>query len=436
MKRIIAVFLTSLGVFEIFSFMVIYFSNKDLAETITLLSQTSHLMVPNIHVLPSLGKILPAFCASLFITFTAGVALSLIICLVAMILVRSLVFESSLSSLFFLVCLAGFILSGLIFFANTDASVFLRARDTFLLSSKPGTILNDFYYRYTPYAARAINSPLQQQMKICRIDSEISHGSALNTLLLKSGWINIPNQSAATLIIEKDSEGLVLLKQAGKTILSVSMDDFEDDPVRYLKEFSQKTDTRFLLRSGCSVGLLVATPFVCFMILFSAMFFLYTRWTGHKPAIYLSGISMVALALIALSYLNPPVVSTDISTLLDAKNTQVRTEALRILYQKGGNMRQIPAYLNRPSNGKLIAEKSIAEKYWLAMVLSNPYPKNIPYIKELIKDDALNVRCAAIKALSRSGCSLESIKLFKEIVETSPHWYEQYYALNAFRSCQ
>jgi hypothetical protein len=431
MKKIIIVFSTSLAIFEIFSFIVVYFSNKNLFETITLLNQTHHLVVPNIHVLPSLGKILPAFCASLFITFTAGIVLSLIICLVAMILVRSLVFESSLSTLFFLVCLAGFILSGLIFFANTDASVFLRARDTFLLSSKPGTILNDFYYRYTPYAARAINSPLQQQMKICWIDSEISHGSDLNTLLLKSGWINIPNPSAAALIIEKDSENIVLLKQAGKTILSLPMDDFEEDPVLYLKEFSQKTDTRFLLRSGCSAGLLVATPFVCFMMLFSAMFFLYTRWIGHKPAIYLSGISMVALALIALCYLNPPVVSTDITTLLDAKNTRVRTEALRILYQKGDNIRQIPAYLNRP-----LSEKSIAERYWLAMVLSNPYPKNIPYIKELIKDDALNVRCAAIKALSRSGCSLESIKLFKEIVETSPHWYEQYYALNAFRSCQ
>ena len=431
MKKIIAVFITSLGVFEIFSFFVVYFSNKDLVDTITLLNQTRHLIVPNIHVLPSLEKILPAFCASLFITFTAGVALSLIIGLVAMILVRSLGFESSHSSLFFLVSLSGFILSGLIFFSDTGPSVFHRARDTFLLSSKPGKMLNDFYYRYTPYAARAINSPLQQQMKICWIDSNLSHGSALNTLLLKSGWINIPNQSAASLIVENASEGLVLLKQGRTTILSVSMKNFEDDPVPYLKEFSQKTDTRFLLRSSCSVGLLVATPFVFFMILFSAMFFLYTPWTGEKPAIYLSGISMVAFALIAFFYLNPPMVSTDINTLLKAKNTRVRTEALRILYQKGGNISQIQAYLNRP-----FKEKSIAEKYWLAVVLSNPYPKNIPYIKELIKDNALNVRCSAIKALSRSGCSPESVKLFREIVEISPHWYEQNYALNAFRSCQ
>jgi hypothetical protein len=131
-----------------------------------------------------------------------------------------------------------------------------------------------------------------------------------------------------------------------------------------------------------------------------------------------------------LFYLNPLVASTNITTLLDAKNTRVRTEALRILYRKGGNISKMPTYLNRP-----FSEKSIAEKYWLAKVLSSPYPKNIPYIKKLIKDDALNVRCAAIKALSRS-CSPESVKLFKKIVETSPHWYEQSYALNAFRSCQ
>lgn len=431
MKKIIIVFLTSLTIFEIFSFIVVYFSNQELLETITILNKTCHLVVPNIHVLPSLGNVLPAFCGSLFITFTAGVGLSLISCLVAMTRVRPGVFQSGQSSLFLMVSLAGFILSGLIFFSNTDSSVFLRARDSLLLSNKPGTMVNNFYYRYTPYAAQAINNPQQKQMKICWIESKIPQNQSLITLLLKFGWINVPNPSAASLIIEKSSEDLVSLKQKDKIILSVSMESFEDDPGHYLKEFSQKTDAGFLLRSSCAAGLLVATPFVCFMMLFSAMFFLYTRWTGHKPAIYLSGISMVALALMGLFYLNPLVVSTDITTLLEAKNTRVRIEALRILYWKGGNISQIPTYLNRP-----LGEKSIAEKYWLAMVLSNPHPRNIPYIKRLIKDNALNVRCAAIKALSLSGCSKDSIKLFTQIAETSPHWYEQSYALNAFRSCQ
>jgi hypothetical protein len=211
------------------------------------------------------------------------------------------------------------------------------------------------------------------------------------------------------------------------------MDKFEADPIHYLKEFSKKTDHRFLIRALCSAGLFMVTPFVCFMILFSGIFFLYTRWINYKPAIYLSGVSMVAFALACHLFLNPFLGSKDIKTMLDSQNTRTRIEALRILYKKGGNIGQIPKYLNGP-----LSEKSIAEKYWLAKVLSNPFTKdqNIFHIEQLINDDALNVRYASIKALSLSGCSEESIKLFREIIKTSPQWYEQSHALSAFRSCQ
>lgn len=421
-------------VFEGFSFFLVYFSNQDLLNTITIIKQTRHLIVPNAHVMPSLERFLPAFFASLFITLTAGIVVSLMMCCLAMPIVKPRVFKTQNSSLFFLICIAGFVISGLIYFFLADKSIFLRARDYLFLSSRPGILMNNFYYKYTLYAAQAVNSPLQAQMKTCWIDSQVPEKTQVKNILLKSGWITIPDKSKAFLRIEISGKNLAF-QNNNQTIVSVSEKKFMNDPIHYLKKFSQKTDHLFFLKALCFVGLFFMLPFVCFMILFATLFFLYNLLTGYNLAVFFAGVSMVAVAGTALLYLYPITGSKDMKSLkamLASQKSRPRIEALRIVYTKKADLWQFQEYLNQS-----LQDRSIAEKYWILKILSNSCTaKNIHVIKDLIQDKALNVRYSAIKALSSCDCSDASKQLFKKIAETSRQWYEQYYALNAFRGCQ
>ena len=90
---------------------------------------------------------------------------------------------------------------------------------------------------------------------------------------------------------------------------------------------------------------------------------------------------------------------------------------------------------------ELIKGKAV-EKYWLANTLGMKNSKeNIKTIKILIKDDSMNVRTAAIRALSEIDNSKKSLKTFKQIINNSnsksnqnfDRWYVQFHAYNAYR---
>ncbi len=372
MKKIAPIFVASLVLFEIFAFFLVSTSNRALSKTLALAGQTQTLVLPNAHVAPSLEKILPAFWASLLITLTGGVALSFILCLGIVFIFPSLAFQSRHSRLFFQVYGTGIVLSGLIVFALADTSLFHRARDYVLLSSRPGIQLNNFYYQYAPYAVQAITPPRGHPVSPCWLD------------------------------------GLI----------------------------PGKNDRFYLIRSLCQVGLLGALPLVCSLIIFSGIHRLFRCKASPTTAVFLSGVSLVVLVLAGLWYLYPQNDPTDLTTLnarLASPSSRTRIQALRTLYQKRIPPDQIPEYLHQP-----LKTKHIAEKYWLAMVLSRPGASgnNLDYLYQLLNDSSLNVRCAAIKSLSALGCSPASKAWFQEITENSLHWYEQQTALAALRKCR
>jgi hypothetical protein len=61
--------------------------------------------------------------------------------------------ETKGAMVIFLISLAA---TGLWFYSKADESFFFRVRDYLLLSNKPGTALNTFYYTYSPYAAQVL----------------------------------------------------------------------------------------------------------------------------------------------------------------------------------------------------------------------------------------------------------------------------------------
>ena len=313
------------------------------------------MVVPNSHVLPSLEQIMPAFCSSLFILFTAGIFVSMVVCLLTMFFSNPDFTRQKNAVSYFSIFFAALTVSGIAIVILADQSIFLRARDYLLLSNPPGIAINNFYYTYSPYVTQAINS--------------------------------IPEKPA------------------------------------------------FFVRLLCQTGLFTGLPVFFFILLLWFIFSVCRKLIPEKNAMVLSGFLVSGITVITLLYLNPinrPDTLEDIEKMLWSQKSKTRIEALRILYHKDEDIWQFPDYCKTH-----VSSNSIAEKYWLANTFSKSDTiKSVQYLKKLLKDDAINVKCAAINALSKLICNDESEKIFKTIINDSPKWYIQQYAYNAYKRCQ
>ncbi|MFO7884076.1 MAG: hypothetical protein R6U68_04575 [Desulfobacteraceae bacterium] len=434
-KRMVPVFLISLVCFEIFSFFLVFASNHALFNTMVILNTTPHIVVPNHLVLPSLNQILPAFYGSLFITVTGGTAVSSTICLGVCLMSAPRVFQNKK----FLIFLSVTIVGGIFFISanHSGPSIFLKTRDFLLLAGRPGTLVNNFYYKYTLYASQAISAPLQKQIKTCWIDSKIDKKKQLSRVLEKNGWLAV-NTKKAFLIVEKKSDNAVVLKHRHKVIVSASLTGFLKEPFVSIKEFSRKMDNTAVIRLICLAGLVLFLPLICCALVFSGFFYLYALAADTDFAFFLSLVTLAAMVFFLALYINPGCCTHTTASLLTSESKRERIHGLMGVYMKSGCCRAgIDPYLEKPLN-----ELSVPEKYWLAQILSRHGSENSntkkyrDYLKKLIEQEtSVNVKCAAVKALAASGCTEDSRKIFHNIINTSPHWYVQHYALNAIRHC-
>ncbi|HKK91424.1 MAG TPA: HEAT repeat domain-containing protein [Desulfobacteraceae bacterium] len=433
MKKPLFVFVVTLAGFQLFSFFLVYLSNQDLLETLTQLARQGHLVVPNARVQPSLAKILPAFYGSLFITATGGVTLALVLSLGSVLVFRPRFFSTAQGMWFSLVLGGSLSLCIALVLFFSGPSLFLKTRDYLLLSNRPGTVINDFYYRYTLHASQAVVSPLQKQIKPVWVDPAIPGRKRLVGMLEKRGWVAAKNRPGALMVVAFAGNGRLWLKNKKKTVVSLSLEAFLDDPLTPIDEFSEKTDTMAFLRLLCFAGLVAALPLVCYAGIFTVLLFGCTRVAGRKTALFLSGLLMVMMVLAVMVYLNPSMDSDKIETMLASEKSRIRIYALRRFSRTGRPASRISFYFQQP-----LAEKSTAERYWMANVLANSpgSRKNRAFLMALAADPALNVRCAAIRALASSGCWETTAGFFEEIIRRSGHWYEQRYALNALRHCR
>ncbi len=372
-KKLICIFFTSLFCLEIPSFFFIYQSNHALYKTLMTLKPAGNMVVPNGPVVSTLVQIMPAFYSSLFILFTAGIFISLLICLVSILFLKPDFKEQRIIIPYLSIFFAALVVSGIALVILADKSIFIRTRDYLLLSSTPGIAVNNFYYKYTPYAARAINR--------CLLNPE------------KSWW---------------------------------------PAPACFVRFF-------------CEKGLFVGLPLFCFMMLYWLIFGACRKLMAGKAAMIASGFLISGITIATLLYLSPVNLkqinnSSDfklksIGTMLASPKTKTRIEALRILYKSRKGIWNFPEYYKA-----CIRSESIAEKYWLANVFSISNADNTAksefYLNKLIKDDSLNVKCAAIKALSKLSCNDDTLKILKDLIQTSPEWYVQQSARRAYIRCK
>jgi len=118
----------------------------------------------------------------------------------------------------------------------------------------------------------------------------------------------------------------------------------------------------------------------------------------------------------------------DLAKALESERWQGRVAALKIIQQKGMEVSDFQAYQGmRPS-------PHIPERYWFVRALGvSRQSETYEDLLTFLDDPHPNVVCMAFYALGRRGDKRAVSEITKRI-ETSDHWYNQWYAYKALRA--
>ncbi len=439
MKKYLAiVFAITLFIVEVGSFLWVLHANLALKDDLALLAGTDALVVPNSQLVPSLDNIVPAFWGSLFITFTGGLVISVIICFLALICIK--LFKrfrqktglgNPIRSLAVRLAVPGIFLAGtfMILIAFTDQSIFHRTRDYLLLSNPLGIAVSKVYYTYSPYAVNAVQPPIEKLVKTVWRSPNVGDTAVLKPILSKFGWFQVKSMDATSFVIRRTEQNHLAFLAKDKTILTVAAADFIDDPARYLKQYSQNTDSARFIRGLCAAGLLMGMPACLFLSIYFSYAAVFSLIIPVTPARFFSGVLLLATAvgLTIFLYPNHPTNLNAIQAMLSSRHVKQRIEAMRLLSGRGVSINDIQGTL-----GEKMHSPSIAERYWVAKLLAHSKaPQSVHMLKQMLDDPEIIVAAAAIKSLYRRSADRQTIALFKKIAQTRPEWYVQITAYNA-----
>lgn len=426
---------------ECYFFFLTYISNQNLYFNTLLLKQTGNVVVPDATVLASMLDFKVILYSSFFITFTAGLIIAFIISLIisACFINRESFFK--IAEVFLPIAVSLTLFLSTLYVYNKD-DIFPRIRDSILLSNTIGKSLNDFYYKYTLYAAETLQSPIQKQIKPCWIDPNIKEKSELENALFQFGWLTTTNKINNTLHISKNFKSELDFTHNNKLLLRTSMEKFLKTPKFFLDQYSDEIDSKKFLRILASIGLIPGIPLFLFFFVYFLFYIFFVVTKNSSKAGLLSSSIATFLFIGIIFFLNPEILkkpspeSTKI--LLFSAEPRDRIHGLRVLYTEKYEIDDFSHLSTEFLKGDAV------EKYWFANTLSMKNTKqNIRMLKTLIDDESMNVRYAAINALAQIDPSEKSLKLFKQIINNSnsptnqnnSHWYVQFYAYNAYRKC-
>ena len=346
-----------------------------------------------------------------------------------------------------------FLLVAGLFYVQCDKGIFLRARDTLLLETRIGKAVNEFYYTYTLYAAQAIQSPLQQQIKTCWVDPKFSNRRSIKRALARYGWLDIPDKKRTSFRITKGG--------------TVSTDALIKHPLATLRHISQRNDAHAVMRQFCFWGLILALPSWIFLSTFFSIHYLITwgmeilgtcvpflsRRFPFCSVHYMTilSLTMTSLNILIISFIvlktlypiksisirhpivnqDPKIIRSQLSHLLNHKNSALRIEALRAidkknslffkdiskespyiqkfmemgkLHRSNDQWRENEIRSDAPQRNRVFYKITTVEKYWLANIMGKEGDTNvIPILKTLAGDSSINVQCSAVRALASIG---------------------------------
>ena len=466
----------------------VYLSNAELFHTLMSIRNAGYLVVPNQLVMQGLLELSPAFYGGLFFTLSAGAGLFFLTLAAAWIWDR-LFFRKKILLLLFLIPWIGlivgmnlkgfcpivtsyFLFIPIILFAaalrwmparpgkrvwlnrtvhiipiitlaflwmsQMDSNLFLDIRDDFLLSNSFGTKINDFYYKYTLYPAEVFKSLDQKTLKTCSLEhmNKKTVAGLLEKELLNHDFLDVKGNAVVDLtIVEQDN--ILSFENKGKIILTTSLNDFLYRPGKILREFSLRTDRHDFFRHFTFFSLLTGFPIVLYVGLYTIFCVILCVFLDSRLSSVISAILclIAGVALLVFFHLGAggEIEEKNLSEALESAHWQDRVTALKIIQQKRIDIGSFETYRD------ILTSPHIPVRYWLARVLgASRQPDTYEDLLVFLDDPCPNVVCMAFHSLGQRGKNQRGKKrIIKEIVkriETSDHWYEQWYAYKALRT--
>jgi len=473
-----------LGLFttQILAALHVYLSDVSLYRTVTTITEAGYFPIPNQQVMHTLKDFGPAFFGGWFFTLSLGAGLSVfsIVCawiwdrifgrngaililigllwLGAVVAVNSRGFCPMVSSYFLATPLVVFVsalmwmpkqsakkgwlnrlalvlpivLLTIIWSAHANRFLFLDLRDYLLLSNPIGKKVDDFYYRYTLYPAEVFKSLEQKTLKTCRLTTikDQAVGRRMERVLINDDYLPVAQEAPVDLEIAESGDAL-LFKHHGKTVLQTPVKTFLLHPQDILKQFSTATDRYALFRQATIVCLLVGFPITLYVMVFALLHFFLRFFLGPMPSSVVAGALCFLIGLVLLVPLHlarmPRNDKTTLSETLNSKSWQQRVAALRTVVRRRLDIATFPAYR------RMLASPRVPERYWLARALGvSRHPETYPNLLAFLDDAHPNVVSMAFYALGQRG-DRRAIKEILRRIETSDHWYNQWYAYRALR---
>lgn len=319
-----------------------------------------------------------------------------------------------------------------------NQNLFITIRDHLLLSNPAGRAVNDFYYRYTLFAAQSFKSIYQKTLRTYHLEGDIDESETikLKTRLLRLDMLHLPQLSKPDMTIGISKTTVVLSDRHGRRSEG-ELTSFSKSPGKFLTSFSHASDRYRPLRRMTLFGLLFGFPILLFVSVYTvvwiAMERLFIRGFGRSEMLATVAASLICL-IIGIGLYWPmhtsrtgPLTNEDLSDALTANAWPMRVAALRHIEKQGLEMADYPQYKT------LLTSEMPVERYWLARALAvSRSTSTFTDLVSLVKDRHPNVRCQVYYALGKRG-HRRAIQTIKAQMFVSDHWYTQWYGYRALR---
>ena len=461
----------------------VHLSNADLYRTVTAISEAGYLAIPNQRVAPSLKEFGAAFAGGWFFTLSIGAGLSIFSLACAWIWDR--VFRRNRAVLLPMTLLwlglvaavnwqgfcpivsSYFLLTPLVVFASAlkwmpkegekrvwlnrlfhilpiamltaiwtahaDQFLFLDIRDYLLLSNPVGRKVDDFYYRHTLYPAEVFKTLEQKTLKTCHLASINNRAVAkgMERVLINYDYLAVAADTPVDLEIV-ESGSTVIFRHEGKTVLQTTYKEFFSQQEKMLSYFSSATDRHAAFRQATILCLLIGFPLTLYVMVFALIHFIFRFFIGSTPSSAAAAALcfLIGLALLAPLYIgrSGALSAVDSSKALSSESWQQRVTAMKTVVSNRLEIGKMPAYRG------MLGSPHVPERYWLAKALGvSQDPGTYQDLIALLDDTHPNVVSMAFCALGERGDRGAIEEILKRI-ETSDHWYNQWYAYKALRN--